>query len=338
MITIDGSFGEGGGQVLRTSLGLSLVTGQPFRITNIRAGRRKSGLLRQHLTAVNAAATVSSAAVSGNDMRSRELTFRPNAVKAGEYRFAVGTAGSATLVLQTVLPSLLLAEGSSRLVVEGGTHNPFAPPFDFLTQAFLPVVNRMGPTVTATLDRPGFYPAGGGRFTVDIVPTEYLSPLTLLERGTPVGQEAVAIVSQLPCSIGQKELAALRKHLPIAEEATRIEEVEDPRGPGNVLLVIVRSEHVTEAFTGFGQKGVPSGQVARGVVRSVREYLATDAPVGRYLADQLLVPMALAGGGEFMTLPLTRHASTNIEVLRQFLDVDVTVTKLDRLKWHVRVG
>src|SRR5688500_5627223 len=127
MITIDGSEGEGGGQILRTSLALSLVTGQPFRIVNIRAGRKKPGLLRQHLTAVQAAIAIGDAVADGAEIGSQELVFRPEGIRAGEYRFAVGTAGSTTLVLQTVLPALMLANGPSRVVLEGGTHNPFAP-------------------------------------------------------------------------------------------------------------------------------------------------------------------------------------------------------------------
>ena len=142
MLTIDGSFGEGGGQILRTSLALSLVTGKPFRIGNIRAGRKNPGLLRQHLTAVNAATEISRAEVTGAAIGSRELTFAPGSVVSGNYAFAVGTAGSTTLVLQTVLPALLVASGKSKLILEGGTHNPFAPPFDFLEKAFLPLVNR----------------------------------------------------------------------------------------------------------------------------------------------------------------------------------------------------
>src|SRR5262245_57066518 len=168
ILTIDGSHGEGGGQILRSSLALSMVTGTPFRIENIRAKRKKPGLMRQHLTAVNAARQVSSAGVDGAAIGSTELVFHPGTVRPGDYQFAVGTAGSTTLVLQTVLPALLCAGGSSRLSFEGGTHNPFAPPFDFLERAFLPLMNRMGPKVAATLERPGFYPAGGGRFTVTI--------------------------------------------------------------------------------------------------------------------------------------------------------------------------
>jgi len=164
MITIDGSQGEGGGQILRSSLALSLVTGKPFSMEKIRAGREKPGLLRQHLTAVKAAAEVSRAQVEGNSIGSKTLFFVPGEIKAGSYRWAVGTAGSATLVLQTVLPCLLTADKTSNLILEGGTHNPYAPPYDFLAQAFLPVVNRMGPKASCSLERPGFYPAGGGKF------------------------------------------------------------------------------------------------------------------------------------------------------------------------------
>ena len=168
MLTIDGSVGEGGGQILRTALALALVTGTPFRIHAIRARRRKPGLLRQHLTAVNAAATVGGASTDGASLGSRELTFRPGRITPGEYRFAVGTAGSTGLVLQTVLPPLLLASGPSTVTVEGGTHNPGAPPFDFLARVFLPLLRRMGAHVEARLDRPGFYPAGGGQCTVGL--------------------------------------------------------------------------------------------------------------------------------------------------------------------------
>ncbi len=190
MITIDGSQGEGGGQVLRTSLGLSLVTGKAFRIEKIRAGREKPGLLRQHLTAVRAAAQVGGAKVSGDEIGSRTLAFEPEQVRGGEYEFAVGTAGSATLVLQTVLPALIVAGGPSRLTLKGGTHNPWSPPFDFLQKAFLPLLERMGAKVTAELIRPGFYPAGGGEFTVEIqpVPGGRLQPLDLLERGETVSR------------------------------------------------------------------------------------------------------------------------------------------------------
>src|SRR5262245_1101885 len=213
MQVIDGSQGEGGGQILRTALALSLVTGTPFRLEKIRAGRDRPGLLRQHLTAVTAAVEIGSATADGVALGSPELVFRPGPVRPGTYRFAVGTAGSAGLVLQTVLPPLLGAAGSSTIVVEGGTHNRHAPPFDFLDRAFLPLLARMGARVRATLDRPGFYPAGGGQLTVEVTPTPALAPLTLLERGAARRRRARAVVANLPAAIAHRELRVVRDQL-----------------------------------------------------------------------------------------------------------------------------
>jgi len=247
----------------------------------------------------------------------------------------VGTAGSTTLVLQTILLPLLTAGGMSRIVLEGGTHNPFAPPFDFLAWTFLPILKRMGADVAVDLARPGFYPAGGGRFTATVNPVAGLSRIDLMERGPILTQQAVAVVSQLPRAVGGRELAVLKDKLAWADEAMSVVEVKHPHGPGNVLMATLESARVTEVFTAFGERGLPAERVAAGVVKPVREYLAAGVPVGRYLADQLMIPMALAGGGEFMTLPLSRHSTTNIEVLKRFLDVDVAVAKRERLKWHV---
>ena len=336
-LTIDGSQGEGGGQILRTSLALSLVTGKPFRMDNIRAKRQKPGLLRQHLTAVNAAVEIGGARVEGNAIGSKRLSFIPGTVKAGAYHWAVGTAGSATLVLQTVLPALLTADKPSELVLEGGTHNPFAPPFDFLEKAFLPLIARMGPTVTATLERPGFYPAGGGKFMVSVKPAQRLVRLDLTERGEIVGRSGRAVVSRLPRAIAETELAILQAKLSWEAECFKVEDVSNPRGPGNILICTLESQNITEVFTGFGEKGVPADRVALATVKEVREYLAAGVPVGRHLADQLMIPMALAGGGTFQTLPPTRHSLTNIEVIQKFLDVKITATKQDRLVWTVKI-
>jgi RNA 3'-terminal phosphate cyclase (ATP) len=213
MITIDGSFGEGGGQILRTSLALSLVTGQAFRILNIRAGRSKPGLLRQHLTAVEAAAKVGDAAVDGATLGSKELVFKPGKVTPGDYRFAVGTAGSATLVLQTVLPALIIGKEASRLTLEGGTHNPHAPPYDFLERAFLPLLCKTGPQINVKLERHGFFPAGGGRFTVEITPVERLAPLDLQNRGESKGRSVRAIVSNLSSGVANRELKVVSEKL-----------------------------------------------------------------------------------------------------------------------------
>jgi RNA 3'-terminal phosphate cyclase (ATP) len=337
MITIDGSQGEGGGQVLRTSLALSLVTGRPFRIDRIRAGRKNPGLLRQHLTAVNAAAAVAHAKVAGATLRSTELTFEPGEVRPGDSHFAVGTAGSATLVLQTVLPALLCAAGPSTLRLEGGTHNPWAPPFDFLLNSFLPLVNRMGPTVEATLVRPGFYPAGGGEFHVSITPAAKLAPIQLLERGATRRVKATARVARLPRHIAERELRVIGNGLALADDDLIVEEIPDSRGPGNVVTIEVECENVTEVCTGFGERGVPAERVAERVLQEARRYLSAGAPVGEYLADQLLIPLALAGSGAFRTPALSPHAETNIAVIQAFLDVEFEIDRHTPPGYVVRV-
>ena len=338
MITIDGSQGEGGGQVLRSSLALSLVTGKPFTIANIRAGRKKPGLMRQHLTAVNAATEVGQARVTGASLRSTELTFDPGEVRPGEYHFAVGTAGSATLVLQTVLPALVCASGPSTLRLEGGTHNPWAPPFDFLVKSFLPLINRMGPKVEATLVRPGFYPAGGGEFHVMITPAANLSPIELLERGEMKRVKATAKVAHLPRHIAERELRVIGGKLGLSQDDLVAEEVAGSRGPGNVVTIEIECEHLTEVFTGFGERQVPAETVADKATQEVRRYLSKGVPVSEYLTDQLLIPLALAGGGAFRTLGLSRHAQTNIEVIKAFLDVDFEIDRKSSPGCVVRVN
>ena len=323
-ITIDGSEGEGGGQILRTALALSLVTGRPFRIEGIRAGRQKPGLLRQHLTAVQGAADVSSARVSGASLGSRTLTFEPSHVRGGDYRLSVGTAGSATLVFQTVLPALLFARERSCLTLEGGTHNPHAPPFDFLAKTFLPILRRMGASVDVRLESHGFYPAGGGRFTVDIEPRPALGHLALVERGS-TRVHARALVASLAERIATRELGIVRERLGLDRVLCRAETVDGSIGPGNVLMIVIEGESVVEVITGFGIKGVSAEKVASDACDDAEAYLAADVPVGVHLADQLLVPMALARGGTFRTLKPTAHTVTNAAVIRKFLDVPIAL-------------
>ncbi len=328
MITIDGSKGEGGGQILRTSLALSLLTGQPVTFENIRAGRRKPGLMRQHLTAVRAAAAVGGADVSGAEIGAQQLVFRPGSVTPGDYEFAVGTAGSATLVLQTVLPALLTASGPSSLVLEGGTHNPYSPPFDFLERAFAPLVNRMGPRLEVALQRPGFYPAGGGRFTAQITPAKELQGFDLLERGEIRQRRAMARVANIPRSIAEREIKILAKKLGWDDDCLTVEEVQGPRGPGNIVVVELASDPVTEVFCGFGERGVRAEAVARKVIQDVRRYLSSDVPVGIHLADQLLLLLALSSGGRFRTFKLSRHCTTQAELLERFLGTSIVVEEL----------
>lgn len=325
MITIDGSLGEGGGQILRTSLALSLVTGQAFRIERIRAGRKKPGLLRQHLTAVEAACAVGRAEAECATPGSTALTFRPGKPTAGDHAFCVGTAGSTTLVFQTVLPALLMTGGTSTLHLQGGTHNPSAPPFDFLDRVFFPILRRLGATVDATLERPGFYPAGGGSFTVTVTPPSSWMGLDLVSRGEITSRRAQAIVTGLPRHVADRELAVVAEKLGWGRESLEAVSLEGGHGIGNVVTLEVSSATATEVVTGFGEKGVSAEAVAGGAVDAMRAYLAADAPVGEHLADQLLLPLAVGAGGRFRTAPLSRHATTNVDVIRRFLDVPIAV-------------
>jgi len=334
---IDGSFGEGGGQVLRTSLALSLVTGTAISIENIRTGRKKPGLMQQHLTAVNAAARVGRAEVRGNELGSQKLVFTPSGIHPGEYQFTVGTAGSATLVLQTVLPALLIADAQSTLVLEGGTHNPNAPPFDFLERVFLPLINRLGGKTYATLDRPGFYPAGGGRFRAMIDPFDTRERFELSRRGAIKRCTARALVSRLPRKIAERELRVVGDVLEIRPADLHVVEIGNSQGPGNAVIVDVESAIITEVFTGYGKRGVPAERVAQEVAAEVREYISAGAPVGKHLADQLIIPLALSGGGRYCTMPLSSHALTNIEVVKQFLPVGIMVSHLDGGVWEIDI-
>ena len=336
LVEIDGSVGEGGGQIVRSSLALAICTGKPCRLRKIRARRKRPGLLRQHFTALKAAAAVSQGKFDG-ELGSDEVAFSPGSATSGNYRFSIGTAGSTTLVLQTVLPALLTANGPSELVLEGGTHNPMAPPFDFLERAFLPLLSRMGPSVTAKLERPGFSPAGGGRVRVSIEPSARLSPLVLTERGAITGRKAVARVANLSPKIARRELEAVGGMLSWNDADLCVEQVDGSRGPGNVLTLEVVSENATELFTGFGQRAVTAERVAQTVAAEVRSYLASGAPVGPYLADQLLLPLALAGSGRLRTTAPTSHTLTNAEIIKQFVDVEIDINKDGPADWIVEV-
>jgi RNA 3'-terminal phosphate cyclase (ATP) len=281
---------------------------------------------------------VGGARTTGAAVGSRSLTFAPAGVKAGTYAFSVGTAGSATLVLQTVLPALLTAGAPSSLVLEGGTHNPASPPFDFLARAFLPVVHRLGPRVEATLERPGFYPAGGGRFRVTVAPARALAPLLLEQRGAIVARRVRAVVANLPRAVGERELGRFTARTHWDAAAVALEVVPDPVGPGNVLIAEIESEHVTEVFTGFGERQVRAETVADRCADEVLAYLAGDAPVGPHLADQLVLLLALAGGGAFRTTALTPHTRTQLDVIGRFLGPVIACAQEPGGAWRLEAG
>ncbi|MEX1362781.1 MAG: RNA 3'-terminal phosphate cyclase [Nannocystaceae bacterium] len=335
-IVVDGSQGEGGGQILRSSLALSLITGVPLRMHDIRARRAKPGLMRQHLTAVRAAAAVGQAEVQGDGLRSTELSFVPGTVRAGEHHFVVGTAGSTTLVLQTVLWPLLLAPGRSRLVIEGGTHNPMAPTFDFLERSLLPALRRLGAQLELRLERAGFYPAGGGRMVVEIAGGRPLSPARWEQRGEVRRRRATAKVSALSVSIARRELAIVGQRLGWSPSELQVQRVRSS-GPGNVLDLELEHEGGTTVVTSFGQKGISAEQVAEEAAQRLEGFLHAQVPVDEHLADQLLIPLALARGGGFRTVAPTLHTRSNAALIERWLPVRIGLQDEGEGAWSVRV-
>jgi RNA 3'-terminal phosphate cyclase (ATP) len=323
VLEIDGSQGEGGGQILRSSVGLAALRSRPLRIHNIRAGRARPGLKRQHLTCIRAVAEICGGKLEGDEPNGSELFFEPGEVRAGEYHFAVGTAGSACLVFQTVLWPLLFTKGRSRVVFEGGTHNPMAPPFDFVERCFLPILERMGARVELSLEARGFMPAGGGRFVAEIEGGCELSSIELSERGPLRERRATALVANLPGTIAIRELSEVRKLLQWRHEECLPRVVQDSPGPGNVLLLEQAHEQVSEMVSVIGERKLTAEMVAARAAEALQAYLAVDAPVGEHLADQLVIPFALAGGGSFRTTELSEHTTTNIDIVRLFCETSI---------------
>lgn len=329
MIELNGATGEGGGQILRSALTLSMITGQPFRITNIRANRSKPGLMRQHLVAVQAAAAVSGAVVTHAEVGSTELTFTPRGIKAGDYQFAIGTAGSCTLVLQTLLLALLGADGPSTVRISGGTHNGMAPPAQFLQRAYCRVLKAMGAAVDIELVRAGFYPAGGGVMIATIAPCARLQQISLMEPGARTAGFAEAVIAGIALDVATRELEVIGQGMGWSEQQLLVRGLPGGQGPGNALMITLESEHVTEVFSALGERAVRAETVARSVLREARRYIASGAAVGEHLADQLLLPMALAGGGRFTTDAVSQHAITNAEVIARFLPVRIRFSTAD---------
>jgi RNA 3'-terminal phosphate cyclase (ATP) len=326
VIHIDGQLGEGGGQVLRSALCLSMLTGRPLTINDIRGRRAKPGLLRQHLTAVQAACEVSDAQVLGAHLGSHTLVFRPKAVRHGEYHFAVGTAGSAPLVLQTVLCALLAAPGESRLVLEGGTHNPLAPTFDCLAVSYFPLLRLMGAQLRTELITPGFYPAGGGKFVVDVQGGKTLTGFDLTARGPLLRTHCEATLCDIPKHVAERELAVLTARLGHLNPSSRINRVQS-LGPGNVVSTYLHYASFTTTLVAFGEKRRSAEKVANELVDETSAYVSSDAAIDTHAADQLLLPLALAGGGQFSTLPPSLHFTTNAAVIAQFLPVNIQVAR-----------
>lgn len=324
MITIDGSEGEGGGQVLRISCALSLITGEPFTIENIRGKRAKPGLMRQHLTSIQAACEISGSDCDGLEMGSSKITFRPGSVKSGDYHFSVGTAGSTGLVLQTILMPLIYADKPSRVTIEGGTHAAMAPPFDFIAKCFLPIFNRMGPNVSTKIIRHGFYPRGGGKIEITIDPAP-LRSIDCLERGKLLGTASELKFAGIPFDIAERMQKAARKNLADwPEDAFVMRELPESEGPGMAILFEAQYENVTEVVSGFGKIGVKAERIGKSTAARIAGYMGTNAVAGPYLQDQLLLPFTLAGGGSFTSVKISEHTRTAADIIQRFTDRRVT--------------
>jgi RNA 3'-terminal phosphate cyclase (ATP) len=285
--------------------------------------------MRQHLTCVKAAAEVCDAAVDGAEIGSTELVFAPGKIKAGDYTFAIGSGGSTTLVLQTLLPALLHADAASSLRITGGTHNPMAPPFHFIEECFLPALITMGAEVSVALEKHGFMQAGGGVLTAKIAPLQTWQRLALIERGELVETFGRVIHAHLHRDIAEREINEAAKVLEWLTNQIELRYANESDGPGNALLLGVRFANVCEMSTGIAQMGKSAESVAHGAAKGLRSYLASTAPVGVHLADQLLLPMALAGGGVFHTVAISSHTRTNIALIEQFLPVRFSISDKD---------
>jgi len=331
-VTIDGSHGEGGGQILRSSLALSALTGKPLRIFKIRSGRKNPGLRPQHLTAVRAAATICNAKVDGAKVNSTELNFEPTNLCGGSFVFDVSadqpSAGSGTLVFQTVFPALLFSQQTSSVrIVRCGTHVPFSPPYDYIARVFLPMAQRMGANGKLTLVKAGWFPRGNGELEAEIQPVNRpLKPINLTERGNLKRIWVLSALSNLKRSIAIRQAnQAVNRLLSIGFHQSEIEvEISELPSPstGTVVFVCAEFENVIAGFSALGELGKPAEKVADEAVDDFAEYWRTDAPVDKHLADQLVLFMALADGKSVIkTSALTQHTLTHIWVIEQFLPV-----------------
>lgn len=327
MLNIDGSIGEGGGQVLRTSLALAVVTGKAFRMTNIRRRRAKPGLMPQHLKAVEAASTVGMARVEGDRFGSQELVFEPAGIRSGEFQFDIGTAGSTSLVLQTILYPLSFGEADSTVTLVGGTHVPWSPCFHYLQLHWLHYMQQLGFKIQLDLETAGFYPRGGGRVRAVVRPAAKVSPLRLTDRGPLKRIRGISAVANLSAEVAERQR---RQALHKLGELSTVAEFEvislGAPSPGTFLLLLAEFENSQCCFYGLGARGKLAERVADEAVNELRDFLSTDGCVDHYLADQLVVPLALASGkSEVRSSQITLHLTTNAEVVKIFLPVSIDI-------------
>lgn len=327
MINIDGAHGEGGGQILRTALAMSAITGQALHIRNIRGRRPKPGLMAQHLQALEAIAAVTHARVQGGQLGSRELTFEPGPLDGGNYRFDIRTAGAVTLVAQTLVIPLSFAATASHVTISGGTHVPWSPSFHYFSWHWLRFLDRSGFRIRAKLERIGFYPRGGGRISVDVDPVATLSPLSLTARGRLRRIRGISLVGSLDLSIAERQQQQALGRLKGLCDDVHIElQRFTSYSPGTSLLLLGEFEHTQCCYGALGARGKRAERVADEAVDALEVFLESGAAVDEHLADQLIEPLSVVGGtSELHTSRITQHLLTNIDMVRLFLPVDITV-------------
>lgn len=327
IIKIDGSFGEGGGQILRTAITLSSITQRPFEIFNIRANRKIPGLSHQHLQAVNATAQICSAEVIGNLLRSTDLKFYPGEVKAGTYRLDIGTAGSVSLVLQTIFYPLSLANKPSSVTIIGGTHVSHSPCIDYLSQQWLYFLKKIGFDAEIHTLRAGFYPRGGGEVLIKINPASPRHPLRIENRGKLIEVKGISTVSNLDITIAQRQQTQARKKLSERNIPHDISVEETSAiGKGTMLLLVGKFEHSQCCYFSLGAIGKRAETVADEACNEFFSFLETRGVIDEYLADQLIIPLALTKGtSQFISPRITQHLLTNIEIVKRFLPVTIDV-------------
>ena len=327
MIELDGAYGEGGGQILRTGLALSSILKVPVRIVNIRARRKNPGLKPQHVTCVQALSTFTDATVVGAEINSMEVLFEPKELRSGEFSFNVAdlksSAGSVTLILQALLSPLLYGPGRSRIVIRGGTHVEWSPPVHYLLHVFLPTVQRMGVHANLTLNRWGWYPKGKGAVTVDVEPLQKLTPIHLEERGELKALRGLSVSSKLPMTISKRQRRHADQLLHDAGYDSQIRMFETPAScPGTIFFLWAEFDESLAGFSTLGRRGRPAEEVAGSTVRQFLEFMNSSSAIDEHLADQLIIYMALAQGpSSFITSRITQHLLTCIWVVEQFLPV-----------------
>lgn len=320
MLEIDGSFGEGGGQILRTSSSLSCLTRTPFRIFNIRKNRSKPGLMPQHLTCVRALALISNAEVKGDSVGSTELFFKPSEPKPGNYSFDIGTAGSTTLLLQAILPPLFLAGGGSTVVLKGGTHVPFSPPFQYIDEIFLTFLGRLGLSAHAVIESYGFYPKGGGKIVVEILSASRIKDINISKRGDIKTITGVSGVMNLPAGIAERQRAAALELLSVHGLNAEINLYQGKDfGQGTFLFLRSESGACAAGFSSLGERGKKAETVGREAAGEFVDYYHTGACLDHHLADQIVLYLAFAEGDSSFTVSrISGHLLTNLRVIEKF--------------------